>query len=129
MSRLHPIQNELFREVLRLRELGFSLSEMEARLPANRQWVGTVYASICEYSMPIPVRHWSFAKLRTVIGSEEFSELLARSIPDFDETESKVSEFIIAWMTTSQFKTDFESTNDIVAWVANHRSVGNGSVS
>jgi hypothetical protein len=120
-ARFTATQAEMFREVLRLRELGFTLKEVEEKLSHYRLWVADLFASAEQHSIPIPVRYWSGGKLRSLIGSPEFAELVARSLPDLRGVEAFFGTLFLKWITDPSFREGFESTSDLIVWIANQQ--------
>ncbi len=116
-ARFTATQSDLFREVLRLKEIGFTLREIEEKLSQYRLWVADLFASAEQHSIPIPVRQWSEGKLRALIGSPEFAELVAFGLPDLGGVEAFFGTLFLKWITEPDFRENFESTSDLIAWI------------
>lgn len=121
-TRFAATQSEIFRDILRLRELGFTLKEIEEKLTQYRTWVADLFASAEQHSIPIPVYRWSEGKLRLLISSPEFAELVARSLPDLGRVEAFIGTLFLKWITDPSFREGFESTSDLIAWIASQQN-------
>jgi hypothetical protein len=106
-----------FRETLRLRELGFSLKEIESQRFLEPYLISAIYDAAERHSTPIPVRDWTVSKLRSVVGGEEFSSLLIKTVPNMVGPESTVGTFIENWLLDDTFKEQFETIDHITAWI------------
>lgn len=114
-----------FRETLRLRELGFGAHEIESRLFVEPNLFASIYDAAERHSVPIPVRNWSLSKLRSVVGGEEFSSLLVRTVPSLADPVTSVGCFFENWLSDSSFKEQFATIDEITAWITN-QNLANG---
>ncbi len=124
LERRTPILLTEFKEALRLRELGYSEREIEAKSSIESSFSSAIYASISSHSVPVPVRSWTLEKVREVVGATEFSELLVRIAPTLSTPDVAYGSFYQEWLLDTKFRDQFDSIDDVIRWIASASQKG-----
>lgn len=116
-ERRAPILLAEFKEALRLRELGYSDREIEAKSSVDSTLARAIYAAIAGHSVPIPIQNWTLDKLRSVVGEKEFCELLYQMAPNLTSPASTVGSLYKSFLDDPAFMHQFESIEDVIRWI------------